>query len=61
MTRELFVIPNNIIDMTDGDVPGARCQAFEEYEKARREAKWKDFISGKWKTRQGKVVEVEEF
>jgi hypothetical protein len=30
--------PKNIIDMTDGDVPDAKRQAFEEYQKARREA-----------------------
>jgi hypothetical protein len=53
--------PKNIIDMTDGDVPDTKCQAFEEYQKARREAEWKDFISGFRKTRDGKVVEVQEF
>jgi hypothetical protein len=47
--------------MTDGDVPDAKHQAFEEYLKARREAEWKDFISGFRKTRDGKVVEVQEF
>jgi hypothetical protein len=38
MTKELFAIstPKNIIDMTDGDVPDAKRQAFEEYQKARR-------------------------
>jgi hypothetical protein len=53
--------PKNLIDMTDGDVPDAKRQAFEEYQKAQREAKWKNFISGFRKTRDGKVVEVQEF
>jgi hypothetical protein len=53
--------PKNIIDMTDGDVPDAKRQAFEEYQKALREAEWKDFISGFRKTRDGRVVEVQEF
>jgi hypothetical protein len=48
--------PKNIIDMTDGDVPDAKRQAFEEYQKARREAEWKDFKSGFRKTRDGKMV-----
>jgi hypothetical protein len=47
--------------MTDGDIPDAKRQAFEEYQKARREAEWKDFISCLRKTRDGKVVEVQEF
>jgi hypothetical protein len=53
--------PKNIIDMTDGDVLDAKRQAFKEYQKARREAEWKDFISGFQKTHDGKVVEVQEF
>jgi hypothetical protein len=53
--------PKNIIDMTDGDVLDTKHQAFEEYQKARREAEWKDFKSGFRKTRDGKVVEVQEF
>jgi hypothetical protein len=53
--------PKNIIDMTDGDIPDAKRQAFEDYRKARREAKWKDIKSGFRKTRDGKVVEVQEF
>jgi 5'-3' exonuclease len=53
--------PMNIIDMTDGDVPNVKHQAFEEYQKARREAEWKDFISGFRKTPDGEVVEAQEF
>jgi hypothetical protein len=53
--------PKNIIDMTDGDVPDVKRQAFEEYQKARREAEWKDFKSGFRKTHDGKVVEIQEF
>jgi hypothetical protein len=53
--------PNNIIDMTDDDVMNVKHQAFKEYQKARREAKWKDFISGFRKSRDGKVVEVQGF
>jgi hypothetical protein len=53
--------PKNIIDMTDGDVSDVKRQAFEELQKARREAEWKDFKSGFRKTREGKVVDVQEF
>ena len=50
--------PKNIID---GDVPDEKRQAFEEFQKAQREAEWKDFISGFQKTHDGKVVEIKEF
>jgi hypothetical protein len=53
--------PKNIIDMTDGDVSDVKRQDFEEYQNARREVEWKDFISGFRKTRDGEVVEVQEF
>jgi hypothetical protein len=62
MTKKLFVISNPITSSTtDIDVPDAKRQAFEEYQKARREAERKDFISGFRKTHDGKVVEVQEF
>jgi hypothetical protein len=51
----------NIIDMIDGNIQDAKRQAFEEYQKAQREADWKDFISGFQKSHNGKVVEVQEF
>jgi hypothetical protein len=53
--------PKNIIDMTDGDIPSVKHQAFAELQKAQIEAKWKNFLSCFRKIRIGKVMEVQEF